>query len=217
MKLRELRQIRSYQDHAGWGELHPNVPNPSQVVWWQRPKKNQPKKSPNNPPKQTSPSPQHVSIILSFHGLWEQLLSGICRMHHVLIPLPLTPQLSWIKSSRSFWGEWLGFSVTSGTRQHMGFSVIAVKNKGCARQKSSAIVLHLPESWEGSRSTAVKDQSAVTSTICELSTSRSCCLGCGTEVQILDWPRKARNALRRGPGCSQVGPASRNSEPQKVA
>lgn len=55
-----------------------------------------------------------------------------------------------------------------------------------------------------------------TSTICELSTSRSCCLGCGTKMQTLDWPRKARNALGRGLGCSQVGLASRNSEPQTL-
>lgn len=33
-------------------------------------------------------------------------------------------------------------------------------------------------------------------------------------MQSLDWARKARNALRRGLGCSQVGLASRNSEPQ---
>lgn len=60
----------------------------------------------------------------------------------------------------------------------------------------------------------MKDQPPVTSTICELSTSRCYCLGCGNKMQILDWPRKARNALRRGLGCSQVGVASRNSEPK---
>lgn len=35
-------------------------------------------------------------------------------------------------------------------------------------------------------------------------------------MQILDWPRKARNSLRRGLGCSQVGLASRNSEHQNL-
>lgn len=35
-------------------------------------------------------------------------------------------------------------------------------------------------------------------------------------MQTLDWPRKARNALRRGLGCSRVGLASRNSESQTL-
>lgn len=35
-------------------------------------------------------------------------------------------------------------------------------------------------------------------------------------MEILDWSKKARNTLRRGPGCRQVGLASRNSEPQNL-
>lgn len=104
-------------------------------------------------------------------------------------------------------GEWLGFSIIPGTWQHPGFSTLLCKIR--VVPLSSTFL----RAGKAASPMAVQDQPPVTSTICELSSS-SFCLGCATKMQTLDWPRKARNALRSGLGCSQVGLVSRNSEPQ---
>lgn len=137
-------------------------------------------------------------------------------MHHELIPLPLTPHLSWVKSSQSFWGNGWGSVLLLALSSTQVSESLLCKIRAVPGRERVTLSSTLLRAGKAAAPTAVKDQPAVTSTICELSTSRSCCLGCGTKLQILDWPRKARNALRKGPGCSQVGLASRNPEPQNL-
>lgn len=133
------------------------------------------------------------------------------------MPLPHTPQPSFIKTSPGFWGERLGFAMAP---QHPGLLITGCGERGlCPAEHQHHPP---PSSWEEGRQHILQQRptrlppqapSPCVPRGRDLYKSRSCQLRRGTKAENLDWAEM----LWGGPGCSQAGLASRNPQPRKRA